>query len=375
MKSASVLDALLAQTWQHAIANLRHYLKKEHLLALTSTWVVSALLRAGISRREPEIRDYLVLLDNWARQLETDVMLTESSSALLSLWIYLRRQRRTRVADHLKSLFLRSVEHNLQKPKDLSLCTNVDLLTAVAAGLEGTSPPASLREGISQCLQTLSQNADAQELVQLLQAWEFIQRIDDIPQLDINHKLESIVAEEDNPIIERTMAYYGQFRLASLFSIPNVEYEIQFLRCLGTAASSSQGMGDSSIKAYVSCLPYLTERMSYNSLSNAWQGYMDSSFKRAKTENHLTRYFLVWIGFGVACIFFLPWFQRLDVGYQISIATAASTVLLMATAYTFEVTFELHGHQFWQKGKWEIFIGSLGAAITLLAAILSALLK
>ena len=376
MSQLSTFDGLLAQAWQHAISSLRNSLREGHAPTLISTWVVSVLLKAKLSPKEPEIRDYLTQLDNWVEQLEAKAeVLDESSTGLLGLWIYLRRQRRKRIKDHLENLFLRSVEQNLQKPKTLSLGTSVDLLTAVAAGLGSISRSAELRAKTSKRLQALSRNADALELVQLLQSWELIQRTGDIPRLDMQHSLELIAAEENSPIVERAMAYYGQLRMAELFDTPSIEYEMRFLDCLGLAVSSNQDGSSSIVEAYVLSLPYLKQRMSYDSLFNAWQRYADSAFKRARTENYWARYLSVVCLAGLGSIAYWPWFRQLDIGFQVSIGVAVVTAALMLTTFTIEITFELYGRQFWQKEKVEIFIGLLGALISIAVALVAALLK
>lgn len=375
MSRPYTFDSLLTQVWQRAISSLRNNLREERLPTLISTWVVSVLLKAKLSPKEPEIRDYLALLDNWVEQLEAKAeVLDESSTGLLGLWIYLRRQRRKRIKNHLENLFLRSVEHNLQKPKDLSLSTSVDLLTAVAAGLGDTSPSAELQPRMSKRLQALMQNADALELVQLLQSWELIQRAGDIPHMDMQHRLESIAAKEDSRIVERAMAYYGLMRLAELFDAPSIEYEMRFLDCLGTA-SSNQDESDSMIKAYVLSLPYLKRKMSYDSLFDTWQKYTDSAFKRAKTGYYWTRYLFVVSLAALASIVFWPWFQQLAPGFQVSIGMEAGTALLMLTVYTIQVTLELRGRLFWEKGRIEILILLIGSLIAIGAALVEALLK
>jgi len=376
MSWISAFDGLLAQVWQHAISSLRNNLGEEHAPTLLSTWVVGALLKAGLSLKEPEIRDYLTQLDNWVEQLEAKAeVLDESSTGLLGLWLYLRRQRRKHIKDHQKNLFLRSFEHNLQKPKSLSLGTSVDLLAAVAAGLESVSGSAQLRSKTSERLQTLSRNASALELAQLLQSWELIKHIDDIPRMDVQHRLESIAANENSTIVERAMAYYGQLRMAEFFDTPDIEHEMRFLDCLGLAAGSNQDESGSMVKAYVLSLPYLKQKVSYDSLFDAWQRYADSAFKRAKTENYWARYLCVVCLAGLASIVYWPWFRQLDIGFQVSIGVAVVTAILMLTTFTIEVTFELYGHQFWQKGKVEIGIGLLGVLVSLVAALVEALVK
>lgn len=376
MSRISTFDSLLAQVWQHAIASLQNYLREEHTPTLISTWVLSVLLKAGLSPGEPEIRDYLAQLDNWVKQLEAKAeVLDESSTGLLGLWIHLRRQRRKRIRNHLENLFLRSVEHNLQKPKDLSLGTSVDLLTAVAAGLGSTSPSDELQAKTSERLQAISRNAGTLELIQLLWSWEQLQRIGDIPRLDLQHRFESIAAEENTPIVERAMAYYGQLRIGEMFDIPNLEHEIRFLDCLGLAANSSQNSNGSVVKAYVLSLPYLKQKMSHNSLFDSWRRYTDSSFKRAKIENYWARYLFVVCLAALASVACWPWFRQLDIGFQVSVGTAVATAALMLTAFTIEITFELYGRQFWQKGKVEIGIGLVGGLISLAGALVGALLK
>jgi len=376
MSRISAADSLLAQLWQSAISSLRSNLGEEHLPTLISTWSASALLGADLSPNEPEIRDYLTLLDNWIEQLDAKVkVLDESSTGLLGLWIYLRRHRRKRVSDCLESLFLRSLEHNFQKPKELTLGTSVDLLAAAAAGLGSISSSAELRARTSEHLQALVQNADALEVVQLLQSWELIQRTGDIPHMDVQHRLESIAAENDRSVIERAMAYYGQFRLAELFGTPKIEYELRFLNCLGVAASPNRGESISMVKPYVLSLPYLRERMSFKSLYDAWQRYTDSSYKRAKAECYWARYLFIVCLVAAALVTYLPWLRQLDVGFIVSISAAIVATLLWLTVLTVEVTAELYGHQFWQRGKWEIFILLLGALVGIIAALVEASLK
>jgi len=376
MSQFTAFDSLLAQAWQQTASSLRNNLREETLPALSPAWVVSVLLKVRFSAKEPEIRDYLTLLDNWVGQLEVKTeVLDESSTGLLGLWIYIRRQRRKRINNHLEGLFLRSVEHNLQKPKDLSLGTSVDLLAAAAAGLKSTSSPAELRTRTSERLQALVQNADALELVQLIQSWELIQQTEDIPQMDIQHKLEAIATDENVPVIERAMAYYGQLRLADLFGNPNIEHELRFLDCLGIAVSSNLDKSGTMVKAYAFFLPYLKRKLSYRSLLDTWQRYADSSFKRAKTENYWSRYLLaVLTGLGLI-VFSWPWLRQLDIEIQVLIGGEVLTAILMLTTYTLETTFELHGRPFWQKGRVEILIALIGTSITGAAAIIRAVIS
>lgn len=377
MSRFTTFNGLLAQIWQQVITSLRDKLEEELFPNLNSAWIASVLLRVGLSPKEPEIRAYLVLLDNWVERLEVKAkLLDESSTGLLGLWIYLRHQQRKRVNNHLENLFLRSVEHNLEKSKDLSLGTNVDLLSAVAAGLRSTSLPAELQTRMSERLQALVRNANALELVQLLQSWELIQRTGDIPHMDVQHRLEAIAVDENNPVIQRAIAYYGQSRLAGLSGTPSIEYELRFLECLGATASSDLGKkGNSIVRAYTLFLPYLKQKLSYNSLLDSWQRYMDSSFKHAKTENYWARYLFTVCLAILALVTCWPCFRQLDSGFQISIGTAVATALLMLTIFTIEVTAELYGRQFWQKGRVEIFVLLLGAVILIAAPLVAALLK
>lgn len=377
MNQTTAYDALLAQTWQSALSTLLSSVRaEEDRLTLPATWAVSALLKSGFSSRESLIRDYLVRLDNWAEELEMiDGLLDESSTGLLGRWLHLCHQRRKRVKGRLNKLFLRSVEHNLQKPKTLSLGTNVDLLAAVAAGLGSTSSPAKLRATTSERLQALSCNASASELVQMLQSWELIQRTDDIPRLDVQHKLESIARNENSTIVERAMAHYGQLRMAELFDTTNIEHEMNFLDCLGLMADSTQDRGSTVTRAYALSLPYLRRQMSYSSLFDSWRKYADSSFKRAKTENYWGRYLFIICLASLVSVIYWPWVRQIDVGFQVSLGVAVATAVLMLTAFTIEVTFELYGRPFWQRGKIEIAIGLLGALIAVVAAIAEALLR
>lgn len=377
MSQTTPYDVLLAQIWKEAISTLLGTVRvKEDRLTLPATWAASALLEAGLSSRESPIRDYLVRLDNWTEKLETtDGLLEESSTGLLGLWLYLQHQQRKRIKGRLEKLFLRSVEHNLQKRKDLSLGRNVKLLNAVAAGLGCISTSEELRAEVSKYLQEISQNTNALETVQILRSWELLQRTDDIPRLDVQHRLESIAANENSTIVERAMSYYGQLRIAELFDAPSVEYEMRFLDCLGLAASSNQDESVSMVRAYVLSLPYLEERVSYDSLFNAWQRYTSSSFKRAKTENYLTRYLFTLCIVALAAIIYWPWFQQLDVGSRVRIGSAVITPAIMLTAFTIETIYELHRRPFWQKGKVEIGIGLLGTLVFLAADLVEAFLK
>jgi len=47
----------------------------------------------------------------------------------------------------------------------------------------------------------------------------------------------------------------------------------------------------------------------------------------------------------------------------------------MLTTLTIEVTLELYGRQFWEKGRMEVLILFLGAVISVTAALVQALLK
>jgi hypothetical protein len=326
MSQLTAFDGLLGQIWQQAISGLRERLREEPLPSLSSARVVSILLKVGLSPREPEIRDCLALLEDWVKQLRVGGNpLDESSTGLLGLWIHLRHRQRKRVDSHLESLFLRSVEHNLRKPKDLSLASSADLLGAVAVGLRDTSPTTELQVRVGECLQALVKNADALALVQLLQSWELIQRKASIAYMDIQRKLEAIAADVSVPIAERAVAYYGQIHIGKVSGMRSLEHEWRLLDCLGMAASSGQGEGASMVKMYVLCLPFLREKMSFDSLFDAWKTYNESSFKRAKAENYWARcLFAVFLAIlaWVAC---RPWFRQLDSGFQASIGTAAAT--------------------------------------------------
>lgn len=377
MNQTTAYDALLAQTWRSALSTLLSSVRaEEDRLTLPATWAVSALLEAELSSRESPIRDYLVSLDNWAKELETiDGLLEESSTGLLGLWLYLRHQQRKRVKGRLEKLFLRSVEHNLQRRKDLSLGRNVKLLNAVAAGLGYISKAEELRVEVSECLQELSQNTNALEMVQMLRSWELLQRTDDIPRLGVQHRFESIASDENNAPVERAMAYYGQLRMAELFDKPRIEYEMRLLDCLGLAGDSNQHGSGPMVKAYVLSLPYLKRRMSYDSLFEAWQRYTDSSFKRAKTENYLARCLFVISIASLISIMYWPWFRQLDSGFQVSIGSAMVTTILMLIAFTIQTVSDLYGRQFWQKGKVEIAIGLLGSLVALSAVLVETLLR
>ena len=227
----------------------------------------------------------------------------------------------------------------------------------------------------SERLQVLSRNANASELVQMLQSWELIRRTDDIPRLDVQHRLGSIAKNKNSIIVERAMAHYGQLRLAELFDTSNIEYEINFLDCLALMAGSTQDRDSMTIRAYVLSLPYLRRQMSCGSLFESWRKYADASFKRAKAENYWGRYLFIVCLAGLISVIYWPWVRQLDVGFQVSLGAAVATAVLMLTAFTIEVTFELYRRPFWQKGKIEIAIGILGALIAVAAAIAEALLR
>lgn len=377
MRQPTVLDALLPQIWQSALSTLLNYVRGgEDRLTPTATWAVSALLDAGIPSTESPVRDYLVRLDRWAEQSATNgATLEESSTGLLGLWLYLQHLRRQSPKYVLNDLFLRSVEHNLQKRKALSLSSNRELLNAVAAGLGCSSKSTTLRQEVSNCLKTLSQNSGALEIVQMLRSWELIEKTGDIPRLALQHRLESIAADEDSSVIERAMAYFGQLRMAELFDTPEVRYEMRFLNSLGIAASSNQGGNSPMVMAYVLSLPYLKERISYDSLFDAWQRYVSSSFRRSKIENYLLRDLLVISIIAWIVINNRAWFSQLDSGFQVSIISAVVTVILMLMTLTAEAISELYGRQFWQKGKVELGILLLGALVSLVSAVAEALLK
>jgi hypothetical protein len=371
MSQTTPYDVLLAQVWKEAISILLGTVRvEEDRLTLPATWTASTLLEAGLSSRESPIQDYLVRLDNWAEKLETaDGLLEESSTGLLGLWLYLQRQQRKRVKGRLKKLFLRSVEHNLQKRKDLSLGRSVKLLNAVAAGLGCISKSEELRIEVSKCLQELSQNTNALETVQILRSWELLQRTDDIPRLDVQHRFESIATDESNPTVERAMAYYGQIRMAELFDKPSIEYEMRFLGCLAVVASSDQAESGSKIKAYVLSLPYLRLKTSYDSLFDAWQGYVDARLKRAKTENYLSRYLglLIIAGFGAYSIAW-SWFLHLDLAKQIPLAIAIISLVLAASYFTAQKVLALYGRQFWERSDVKLSFVVIEAILSVVAA-------
>lgn len=370
MRRLSTYDELLTRVWQHVIATLRRSLKQEHGLTLVSTWVVSALLSSGLSARDLEIRDYLARLDDWVEQLDAEAeVLVESPTGLLGLWIHLRRQRRKHVEDHLEDLFLRSVEHNLGKGKSLSLSSNVDLLAAVSAGLGSIPEATQLREKASECLRVLSQSANGLESVQLLQSWELIQRTDDIPHMDIKHRLESIAANEDSPTTERAVAYYGQMRLAGFAKVSSIVYEMRLLDCLGLVASSSQDESGSVIKLYALSLPYLEKTLSYDSLSDAWQRHSDSRFKRAKAENYWARYLFIVLLLSLILVVCWPWLQQLGVKALIGGGGALLEAIVWSTVYIIEITCKLYGRQFWQRGNIEILVGLIAAMIVVATAL------
>jgi len=378
MNQTTAYDALLAQTWQSALSTLSSSVRvEEDRLTLPATWAVSALLEAGFSSRGSPIRDYLVRLDNWAEELEMiDGLLDESSTGLLGLWLHLCHQQRKRVKGRLKKLFLRSVEHNLQKSKDLSLGTNIELLNAVAVGLGRASKSVRLRVAISERLQVLSRNANALEMVHMLRSWELMRRMHDIPHLDVQHRFESIATDESNPIVERAMAYYGQMRMAELFDKPSIEYEMRFLGCLAVVASSDQAESGFKIKAYVLSLPYLRLKTSYDSVFDAWQRYVHTRLKRAQTENYLSRYLglLIIAGFGAYSVAW-SWFLHLDLAKQIPLAIAIISLVLAASYFTAQKVLALYGRQFWERSDVKLSFVVIEAILSVVAAAALALAR
>jgi hypothetical protein len=370
MSQTTPYDVLLAQIWKEAISTLLSTIRvEEDRLTLPATWAASALLEAGLSSRESPIRDYLVGLDNWIKKLETtDELLEESSTGLLGLWLYLQHQQRKRVKGQLENLFLRSVEHNLQKRKDLSLGRNVKLLNAVAAGLGCISKSQELRAEVSKCLQELTQNTNALETVQILRSWELLQRTDDIPRLDVQHRFESIATDESNPIVERAMAYYGQLRMVELFDKPSIEYEMRFLGCLAVVASSDQTGSGSKIEAYVLSLPYLRLKTSYGSLFDAWQRYVDARLRHAQAENYLFRYLglLIIAGFGAYSVAW-SWFLHLDLAKQVPLAIAVVSLVLAASYFTAQKVLALYGRQFWERSDVKLSFAVMEAILSVVA--------
>jgi hypothetical protein len=370
MSQTTPYDVLLAQIWKEAISTLLSTIRvEEDRLTLPATWAASALLEAGLSSRESPIRDYLVRLNNWTKKLETtDGLLGESSTGLLGLWLYLQHQQRKRIKGQLENLFLRSVEHNLQKRKDLSLGRNVKLLNAVAAGLGCISKSQELRAEVSKCLQELTQNTNALETVQILRSWELLQRTDDIPRLDVQHRFESIATDESNPIVERAMAYYGQLRMVELFDKPSIEYEMRFLGCLAVVASSDQTGSGSKIEAYVLSLPYLRLKTSYGSLFDAWQRYVDARLRHAQAENYLFRYLglLIIAGFGAYSVAW-SWFLHLDLAKQVPLAIAVVSLVLAASYFTAQKVLALYGRQFWERSDVKLSFAVMEAILSVVA--------
>ena len=374
MNRVTPFDVLLVHIWETALSSLKTRLRTEEAPTLLSAWMLEALLSVGFSSGEPEIRDPLAQLDHWVEQIGSESgVLDESSTGLLGLWLYLCRKRQKRIGRNWEDIFLRSVEHNLQKQKLLSMSKSVGLLNAVSAGLSCIPSQRSshLRLTVSRHLQSLSQDANALELAQMIQSWELLQRTDDIPRLEIQHRLESIVEGESETIArEKVLAQYALMRLAEVFGEAKLAQEMRLVESLQLIAATQETQANSAARMNAFLLPWLKQKMSSESLFDSWTRYTDSAFKRAKVENYIVRYLAVLgsLTFGLYLLFWSK-FTQLQISDQLSIVSALVLIWTNIGLYTAQKVLELHGRPFWEKPSVKLAVGILNAALGLLTAL------